>query len=90
MQTQVNDSVKESDTATRIVEAVAPAVQSKANRLVEVTHSLAHAAVDGLDKLSDHRQAALGACRDTVVANPLRAVGAAVLAGLVLGALMRR
>ena len=89
MKTQVNDTVKNAD-INRIVDAVAPAIQGTANRLVETTHTLAHAAADGLEKLSDRRQAALGVCRDSVVAHPVRALGVAVLAGLLLGALMRR
>lgn len=90
MYTQINDSVKASDTAARVVDAVAPTVQRTANRVVDATHTLAHAAATGLEKLSDRREAAVGACRDTVTASPLRAVGVAVVAGLVIGALLRR
>jgi ElaB/YqjD/DUF883 family membrane-anchored ribosome-binding protein len=89
MKTMLND-IKNTDIANRIVDAVAPAVQGTANRVVETTQTLAQAAADGLDKLSDRRQAALGACRDTVLAHPVGALGVAVLAGLLLGALMRK
>lgn len=90
MQTHAHDTKHDQGTAGQFAEAVTPAVERTANRLVEATQALAHAAGNGLDALSDRRQAALGACRDAVVANPLRAVGATLLAGLALGLLMRK
>lgn len=89
MKTTLND-IKSTDIANRIVDAVTPAVQGTANRVAETTQTLAQAAADGLEKLSDRRQAAVGACRDTMLAHPVSALGVAVLAGLLLGALMRK
>ena len=90
MKTYANEAVKSSDTAARIVEKVAPAAQGTADRLVEATHTLADAAAHGIETLSHRRDDALGACRDAVAARPLGAIGVAVLAGLVLGALLRK
>jgi ElaB/YqjD/DUF883 family membrane-anchored ribosome-binding protein len=90
MKSQVKALLENSETATRAVDTVAPAIQSAAQRVAEAKHKLADAAARGLDTLSERRHAAVGACRDTVVARPLRAVGVAVIAGIVLGALLRR
>lgn len=90
MNTYANEAAKSSDTAARIVEKVVPAVQGTVDRVVEATHTLADAATRGIETLSHRRDAAIGAVRDAVVARPLGAIGVAVLAGLVLGALLRR
>jgi ElaB/YqjD/DUF883 family membrane-anchored ribosome-binding protein len=90
MQPQVNDSAKTSDGINRIADAVAPAVQDAADGAVRATYALADAADQGLDTLSDRREAAVEACRDAIVARPLSAIGVAALAGLVIGALLRR
>lgn len=90
MSTHANEAVKISDTAARLVEKVVPAVQGTADRVVEATHTLADGAARGIATLSHRRDAALGSVREVVLARPLGAIGVAVLAGLLLGALLRR
>lgn len=86
---RATDEVIES-TASQFVEAVKPAVERTAERVVEASGAVANAVGTGIDALAQRRQIMLGAVRDTVTASPLRAVGITLFAGLVIGLLMRR
>ncbi len=82
--------LKNDEAVAPLVEAITPAVERTANRVVDAVRSLVETVSHGVDALAEQRQGAATAVRDAVTANPMRAIGVTLAAGLVLGLFMRK